>query len=150
MRIADNIACHCAYYRGLAEQDLARGVDVRSSRVKTAKKFSRLAFACLAGDQPMRHPAFKAPDSILEKLREFHRIHETPLDQVLTDLSKAIEQLPGHTKGHEAKVMSEVFPKKLSSKRRAVPLSELLVAVLARLGVNEDELTNNDTIEPGD
>ena len=98
----------------------------------------------------MRHAAFKSPDSILEKLREFHRMHDTPLDQVLTDLSKAIEQLPGHTKGREAKFVSEVFREKVSCKRRAVPLSELLVAVLARLGVNEDELTNNDTIDPGD
>ncbi|WP_442511603.1 IS110 family transposase [Novipirellula sp. SH528] len=85
MRIADNLAAHCAYYRGLAEQDFARGVDIRASRVKTAKKFSRLAFACLAGDQPLRHPAFRAPDSVLEKLREFHRIHQTPMQQVLAD-----------------------------------------------------------------
>ena len=75
MRIADNLAAHCAYYRGLTEQDFARRVDIRASRVKTAKKFSRLAFACVAGDQPMRHPAFRSPDSILEKLREFHRLH---------------------------------------------------------------------------
>ena len=75
MRIADNLACHCAYYRGHAEVDRARGVDVRMSRVKTAKKFTRVAFACVAGDQPMKHPAFQQPNSILEKLREFHHVH---------------------------------------------------------------------------
>jgi len=32
MRIADNIAFHCAYYRGLAEADLARGIDIRASQ----------------------------------------------------------------------------------------------------------------------
>ena len=120
MRIADNIASHCAYYRGLAEQDLARGVDVRASRVKTAKKFSRLAFACVAGDEPMRHPAFREPDSILEKLREFHRMHQTPMQQVLTDLTRAVEQLPGHTRGHEAKVVADsvTSPSNAPARRR--------------------------------
>ncbi|WP_197231543.1 IS110 family transposase [Novipirellula artificiosorum] len=150
MRIADNLACHCAHYRGLAEQDLARGVAVRASRVKTTKKFTRLAFACLAGDQPMRHPAFRAPDSILEKLREFHRLHETPLDQVLADLSKAVEQLPEYAKGHEAKVVAEVLRQKASRKRREVGLGELLTAVLARLGINDNEIDKTNTIKSGD
>ena len=72
MRIADNLACHCNYYRGQADLDQSRGIDKRASRVKIAKRFSRLALACVAGDEPMRHPCFKQPDSILEKLRRFH------------------------------------------------------------------------------
>ena len=80
MRIADNLACHCNYYRGQAEVDQSRGIDKRASRVKIAKRFSRLALACVAGDEPMRHPCFQKPDSILEKLRRFHHEHETPMD----------------------------------------------------------------------
>ncbi len=150
MRIADNLAAHCAYYRGLAEQDFARGVDIRASRVKTAKKFSRLAFACIAGDQPMKHLAFREPDSILEKLREFHRIHQTPMEEVLAQLTKAVEQLPGHTRGHEAKVVANVLSQKASRKRGAVELGELLTAVLARLGINANEVNETNTIETGD
>ena len=77
MRIADNLACHCGYYRGQADADQARGVDKRACRVKIAKRFSRLALACVVGDQPMRHPAFQKPDSILEKLRHLHRRQST-------------------------------------------------------------------------
>ena len=150
MRIADNIASHCAYYRGLAEQDLARGVDIRASRVKTVKKFSRLAFACVAGNEPMRHPAFREPDSILEKLREFHRMHQTPVQQVLTDLTKAVEQLPGHTRGHEAKVVAGVLRHQASCQRGAVGIGELLTAVLARLGINANEVNETSTLETGD
>jgi transposase len=73
MRIADNLACHCQYYRGQAELDQSRGIDKRASRVKIAKRFTRLALACVAGDEPMRHPSFQKPDSILEKLRRFHQ-----------------------------------------------------------------------------
>ena len=150
MRIADNIACHCAYYRGLADQDLARGFAIRASRVKTAKKFSRLAFACVAGDQPMKHPAFREPDSILEKLREFHRLHKTPIERALADITKAVEQLPDHTRGHEATVVANVLRQKASRKRGAVEIGELLTAVLARLGVNATEITETTTIETGD
>tara|TARA_R110002073_G_scaffold148228_3_gene301253 strand:+ start:18498 stop:19922 length:1425 start_codon:yes stop_codon:yes gene_type:complete len=147
MRIADNLAAHCAYYRGLAEQDFARGVDIRASRVKTAKKFSRLAFACLAGDQPLRHPAFRAPDSVLEKLREFHRIHQTPMQQVLADLTRAVEQLPGHTQGHEAIVVASVLRKHSERRRGPVEIGELLTAVLARLGVPPNETNKSNSLE---
>ncbi len=78
MRIADNLACHCHYYRAQADIDLGRGVDKRASRVKIAKRFSRLALACVAGDQPMKHPCFQQPDSILEKLRKFHHTIKRP------------------------------------------------------------------------
>ena len=94
MRIADNLAFHCSYYRGHTDVDRARGIDTRISQVKVAKKFTRLAFACVAGDVPMKHPAFQQPDSILEKLREFHHVHKTPMDQLLADLQTTVEQLP--------------------------------------------------------
>ncbi|EMI57057.1 IS110 family transposase [Rhodopirellula sallentina] len=150
MRIADNLAAHCAYYRGLAEQDFARGVDIRASRVKTAKKISRLAFACLAGDQPLKHPAFRSPDSILEKLREFHRLHQTPMQQVLTDLTRAVEQLPGHTQGHEATVVSKVLREHAKRKRAPVGIGKLLTAVLARLGVSPNDVSKTNSLEPED
>lgn len=145
MRIADNLACHCAYYRGLAEVDLARGLDVRASRVKTAKKFSRLAFACVAGDQPMKHPAFGKPESILEKLREFHHVHNTPTDQLLADLKTTVEQLPYHTRRHEAKVVAAVLKKNSQRRRGEIQIGALLPAVLARLGVDISEDTKPTT-----
>ena len=109
MRIADNLACHCNYYRGQADVDVARGVDKRASRVKIAKRFSRLALACVAGDEPMRHPCFQKPDSILEKLRRFHQEHETPMDVLLADLEAAVGQLPYNTCNHEAEIVADVL-----------------------------------------
>ena len=57
----------------------------------------------------MKHPAFQKPDSILEKLREFHHVHQTPMDQLLADLETTVEQLPYNTRNHEAKVVAEVL-----------------------------------------
>ena len=119
MRIADNLACHCAYYRGQAEVDKARGVDKRASRVKIAKRFSRLAMACVAGDEPMRHPCFQKPDSILDKLRRFHHAHQTPMDVLLTDLEAAVEQLPYNTCNYEAEIVADVLEQ--HTRRRQVP-----------------------------
>jgi transposase len=141
MRIAESLACHCAYYRGLADTDRARGLHTRASRVKTANKFTRVAFACVAGDEPMKHPAFQNPDSILEKLRQFHHVHKTPLDQVLADLKTTVEQLPYHTRNREAEVVAGVLRQRTSRTRSAVAIGDLLPAVLARLETKTTEQT---------
>ena len=97
----------------------------------------------------MRHPAFREPDSILEKLREFHRIHQTPMQQVLSDLTRAVEQLPGHTRGHEARFVAEVLRHQTTRRRGAAEIGELLTAVLAGLGINANEVNQTSTLETG-
>jgi hypothetical protein len=144
MRIADNLACHCHYYRAQADMDLARGVDKRASRVNIASRFSRLALACVAGDQPMRHPCFQQPDSILEKLRKFHHEHQTPLDRVLANLETAVEQLPYNTCGREAAVVAKVLEERRPRSRGGVAIGELMPAVLARLNIRTTEDENRD------
>ena len=141
MRIADNLVCHCAYYRGLAELDRTRKVDERAIRVKIAKKFSRLAYACVAGDERMKHPAMRQPDSITEKLREFHHVHETPMNQVLADLKAAVEQLPYHTRNREAEVVAELLRQNATRRCGVVSVGMLLPAVLARLEIKTSEET---------
>lgn len=135
MRIADNLACHCRYYRAQADTDQARGVDKRACRVKIAKRFSRLTLACVAGDQPMTHPCFREPDSILEKLRKFHYEHQTPPDRVLGNLETAVQQLPYNTCGREAAVVTRVLTENTPRRRDAVAVGEILPAVLARLNI---------------
>lgn len=133
MRIADNLACHCRYYRSQADVDHARGVDKRASRVKIAKRFSRLALACVAGDQPMRHPCFQKPDSIMEKLRKFHHVHQTLLDILLADLEAAVEQLPYKTCNYEVEIVADVLEQQSRRRRGPEPIGEILPAILARL-----------------
>ena len=133
MRIAENLALHCSWYRGHADAERARGMDVRASRVKTAKRFTRLAFACVAGDEPMNHPAFRRPDSVLEKLREFHSDHKTPADRLLADMQLVVQQLARSTCQHEATVVAEVLQHHALRKRGGVRIGDLLPAVLARL-----------------
>jgi hypothetical protein len=135
MRIADNLACHGNYYRAQADVDEARGIDKRACRVKIAKRFSRLALACVAGDEPMRHPALQKPDSIMEKLRLFYKEHQMSVDQLLVDLKRTAEQLPYNTCYHEAEVVAGILHKQTSRHRGATAIGELLPAVLATLDV---------------
>jgi len=135
MRIADSLAYHCDYYRGQAGADEARGIDKRATRVKIAKRFSRLAFACLAGNEPLKHPCFQKPGSVLEKLRAFHHEQGTPLDQLLADLQAAVEQLPGNTCRREAQIVADVLERQTHRHRGGLAIGELLPAVLARLEI---------------
>jgi transposase len=144
MGIADNLACHCNYYRGQAEVDMARGVDKRAIRVKIAKRFSRLALACVAGDEPMRHPCFQKPDSILDKLRRFHQVHGTSMDVLLADLEAAVEQLPYNTCNHEAEIVADVLEQHACRRRGPRPIGDVLPAVLARLNIRITEAKNRD------
>jgi transposase len=143
MRIADNLACHSSYYRGQAELDQSRGVDKRASRVKIAKRFSRLVLACVAGDEPMRHPCFQQPDSILEKLRRFHHDHQTSLERVMEDLQATVSQLPYNTRHHEAQIVAAVLEQQTKRRRGATAIGELMPALLARLEIHTTESTEN-------
>jgi transposase len=135
MRIADSLAFHCAYYRGQAGADEARGIDKRAARVKIAKRFSRLAFACVAGNEPLKHPFYQKPGSILERLRAFHHQHKTRLDRLLADLQAAVSQLPRHTCRREAEIVAEVLERQTHRHRGGVAIGELLPAVIARLKI---------------
>ena len=90
----------------------------------------------------MKHPAMRQPDSIMEKLREFHRVHQTPMDQVLADLKTTVGQLPYHTRNREAEVVAEVLRQETERRRGPTPIGALLPAVLARLEIKTVKQNN--------
>ncbi len=92
----------------------------------------------------MKHSCFRQPDSILEKLRKFHHVHQTPLDRVLADLETAVEQLPYDTCGREAVIVAKVLQEHTPGRRGGTAIGELLPAVLARLNIRTTEDENRD------
>ena len=92
----------------------------------------------------MRHPCFQQPDSILEKLRQFHYLHQTPPDRVLADLEATVEQLPYNTCDREAAVVAKVLQQHTPRHRAGVAIGELLPAVLARLNIRTTADKNRD------
>jgi len=142
MRIADNLANLNHHFRLTAAGDANMKIDKRATRVKIAKRFSRIAFACVAGDTPLRHECCRDPNSILIKLRLFHYEHATPVGQTLTDMENAVAQLPLKTCGCEIELVAQSLEQ--GSKRRGPKsLRELLTTILARLNA-DSTLTNED------
>lgn len=135
MRIADNLANLNATFRLSAAADEVLKVDKRSTRVKIAKRFSRIAMACVAGDEPLRHACCQDASSIIEKLRLFHYQHGTPLERALVDLKNAVSQLPVKTRGLEAAMVTVSLEQQARSRRGPTKLGELLPSILAKLNV---------------
>lgn len=142
MRIADNLAKLNYHFRLAAAGDAIQKVDKRATRVKIAKRFSRIAFACVAGDSPLTHECCRDPNSILIKLRNFHDEHSTPLTQTLTDMEHAVAQLPLKTRDCEIELIAQSLEHTIC-RRGPKRLGELLTTILARLKA-EGTLTSED------
>jgi transposase len=136
MYIADNLATRNNYFRGLADQWRVAGRDPGHTRVKIAGRFCRIAYQMVAGRQVFKHPSCQERHAILDKLNAFHREHETPMQQVMTDLQAAANQIPAKEHAAEAVPLLAAL-NKAPSRRRNGPcsLGEILPAVLAKLGV---------------
>jgi transposase len=149
MRIADNLVLNNPHFRGRAELERAAGRDERDVRVRAAKRFSRLAFAIVAGQQLFKHPACQAPHSVLGKLIDFHHAHETPPDLVLADLQATVAWLPRAAHAREADVLEQLLEKQHRSRRGPQPLAKLLPAVLARLRITGHPKSQSETTDRG-
>jgi hypothetical protein len=144
MQTADNLVQCNHYFRAAAEQWRSVGKDERWIRVKVAKRFSRVLYAMVAGNQSFTHPSTQQSHYILEKLLAFHLGHGTPPGQMRQDLEAAVAQLPRSRYQEEARPLQEHL-EKLAKRRGVQPLAEIIPIVLARLGVNPVESTGEGT-----
>jgi transposase len=141
MQTADNLVQCNVYFRAQAQLWRGKGKDPRWIRVKVAKRFSRLAYALVAGKQLISHPCCRERHYILQKLMEFHSGHGTAPAQLRADLEALVKQLPKANYQEEAKPLRKEL--EAMAKRRGVqPLAAIIPIVLARLGVNSVESTS--------
>ena len=81
----------------------------------------------------MKHPCLPTAGFDLEKLREFHHVHQTPIDQASSRPGnhRGGASLPYNTCSHEAEIVAERFgATDESSSRQLSAIGELLPAVL--------------------
>jgi hypothetical protein len=93
----------------------------------------------VAGGQVFCHPSQQGRNYILDKLIDFHHQHGTPPDQTLTDLYRAIQQIPKTEYRNEAAPLQTRCKRAPKRRREPQPIGEILLAVLARLGVGTVE-----------
>jgi transposase len=136
MGIADNLIKCNHHFRALAKEWRRAGKDPRHSRVKVGLRFCRIAFQMVAGRQVFHHPAMRERHYIIQKLSNFHRDHDTSMPDVLRDLRAAIAHVPQHEHAEEGKKLQEELDRLQARRRRGPqPLADILLIVLARLGV---------------
>jgi transposase len=142
LMVSDNLLKCNAYFRMLnenwqrAKKDTHDGAGV-AARIKVASRLARIMFHMLARRELLRHPGMKQRDYVLDKLLEFHRLHGMPPAQILTNLEAAIAQLPQNEYALEAKpLLDELHKSKKLNKRGPKPIGDLLLPLLARLGVS--------------
>jgi transposase len=141
MQIADNLISCNHYFRAKASQWRIDKKDPRWQRVKVAKSFTRIAYVILRGNGPFRHECLQGNSYVIQKLHEFHVEHQTPVGQVLVDLRAAIDQLPTTQRAHEARPWQDEQQRLATRRRGPQPLSEIILEVLARLGMGTVQST---------
>ena len=143
MLIAENlIKCH-PYYRGLSALWATRKVDPRDRRCRIANRAMRMVYQLVGGQQVWRGKGVDR-EYLLYKLREFHRLHNTPLEQVVIDMNETFHWLPQSTYASEAKPLKELARKK---SRGVTQIGDLLLPLLIRLGVQDPERVESTSSE---
>jgi transposase len=142
MQIADNLIACNHYFRAKASTWRIDKKDPRWQRVKVAKSFTRIAYVIVRGNGPFRHECLQGNSYVIQKLHEFHVEHQTPVGQVLIDLRAAIEQMPTTQRAHEARPWQDERQRQAARRRWPQPLSEIILEVLARLGVETVQSTD--------
>ena len=135
MMVAENlIKCH-PYYRGLSALWMQQKVDPRDRRCRIANRAMRMVYQLVGGRQLWRGKGVDR-EYLLAKLQEFHRVHETPIDQAIRDLQEAFAWLPKSAYAEEAKPLAELARKKRRGLQR---IGDLMIPLLIRLGVPIEE-----------
>jgi transposase len=136
MQVAENlIKCH-PYYRGLSALWTQQKVDPRDRRCRIANRASRMVYQLVGGRQVWRGHGVDR-EALLAKLQDFHRLHHTPVDQVVRDLNEVLAWLPKSTYAEEAQPLTEGARQK---HRGPQHIGELLIPLLLRLGVTPEDL----------
>ena len=137
MRVADNLIKCNAHYRGRFQLWKQRRVDSRDIRCRIANRAVRPVFQMVSGRKLYRHPSRLDRGYVLEKLLEFHRAHGTPPDEIVGHLQQAARQIPKDAHLGEAGRLETIYARCRRSRQQGPQsIGTILVAVLARLGIN--------------
>lgn len=136
MQVAENlIKCH-PYYRGLSALWAQKHVDSRDRRCRIANRAMRMVYQLVGGRQVWRGRGVDR-EYLLFKLREFHRLHHTPIGQSIRDLNEAYVWLPKSEHAAEAQPLAKLVTRQ---RRGPEPIGDLLIPLLIRLGLTPEEL----------
>jgi len=140
MMVAENlIKCH-PYYRGLSALWMQQKIDPRDRCCRIANRAMRMVYQLVGGRQLWRGKGVDR-EYLLAKLQEFHRLHDSPIEQAIRDLHEAFAWLPKSAYAEEAKPLAELTRRNGRGPQR---IGDLMIPLLIRLGVGcPDEVKSN-------
>ena len=143
---ADNLIKCNEYWRGKYNLWKSQGHDPRDLRCRIANRFVRTVFHMVAGRKIFQHPSRLDRGYVLQKLLDFLRDRDAPMNVILPALEDAADQLPKTAHADEARQLAGI-QRQAARSRRDEPrqLGELLVHVLVRLGVTSESPAVNST-----
>ena len=139
LQMADNLIKCNPYYRGLSALWTQQKVDPRDRHCRIANRAMRMVYQLVGGKQVWQRQGVKR-EYVLDKLRQFHHEHKSPIDQTIQALHDAFKWLPEATHAEEGKPLAEVAAKK---RRGATPIGELLIELLIRHGICIEEIVKS-------
>lgn len=143
LQMADNLIKCNPYYRGLSALWTQQKVDPRDRHCRIANRAMRMVYHLVGGKQVWQRQGVKR-EYVLDKLRQFHHEHKSPIDKTIQALNEAFRWLPKSTYTDEGKPLVEAAK---PTRRGATPIGELLLALLIRYGVCIDETVESTTSE---
>ena len=133
MRVADNLLSVNGYFKGQRGLWTTQRIDARIQRTRVAKRFSRLAYAMVAGQQIVAHPCCNTPGYVLDKLVMFHLEHAAPAEILVAALDAAAGQLPRAARARETEgLQPRIAHLRAARKPGLKPLGALIAEVLVK------------------
>jgi transposase len=138
MRIADNLLSVNSYFKGQRGLWTSQRVDPRLQRTRVAKRFSRLAYAMVAGPQIVSHRCCRLPSYVLDKLVTFHLERAAPAEVLQAALDAAAAQVPTAARTREAEGLQQRIARLRTARKPGLKRLGMLMAELLakRLGVH--------------
>lgn len=138
LRIADNLLSVNSYFKGQRALWGSKRVDPRLQRTRVVKRFSRLAYAMVAGTQIIAHDCCRLPGYVLDKLVMFHLEHAAPPEALQAALDAAAGQIPVAAQDGEREALQQRIAQLTTARKPGLkPLGALIGEVLVkRLGVH--------------
>jgi transposase len=148
LQIAGNLVRCNDHFGALAARWQEQGANARLIRVRVGQRFCRIAFHMVAGQRVFRHPCTQERHYLLDKLIGFHQAHQTPAEQLLSDLQAATDQIPSQARAAEAKPLAALLDAAQQKRRGPQMLGEILPMVLAKLMPRQLEYTESGQQDP--
>jgi transposase len=144
LRIADTLIRGNDHFRLKARAWTLASLPREKLHIVVAGRLARIAFRMVGGSQTYRHPGSRDRDDVITKLMNFCNNHNIDIQETLSILQTAVDQLPPRARPAEVPPLAAEL-RRVAGKRGAGPtrLSTILPSVLARLQADALESTQS-------